>query len=418
MKDMYTNKALTLVVIGTLMFFQSCNQPAENKQSPAQSARVEVPALLDKHPGIGNPVEQQSILTTYNGLKSTISKDQKDLKSRLMMAKVFMQEARLTGEHGYYYPAALTMIDGVLAETSNNPDYHFLALSLKATVLLSLHQFNEALEVGKQAIALNNYNAYIYGVLVDANVELGNYKEAVKMSDKMVSIRPDLRSYSRISYLREIHGEVDGAIEAMKMAVAAGYPGYEETAWCRLTLGKLHETYGDLPNAEMQYTLALENRPDYPFAIAALAGLDMKKGNYEAAEDKLKQACALIPEVSFYEQLIKVYKETGREELAEKTLQEVFAMLADDEKNGHMMNLEYAQIHLDITHDYDKAMEYALKEYKARPDNIDVNKVLAAIYLKQNNYSKAKEHVAKASVTNSADPKLLSIAKDVKNKNG
>lgn len=53
-----------------------------------------------------------------------------------------------------------------------------------------------------------------------------------------MSIRPDLRSYSRISYLREIYGDLDGAIEAMKLAVTAGYPGYEQTAWARLTLGK------------------------------------------------------------------------------------------------------------------------------------------------------------------------------------
>ena len=51
------------------------------------------------------------------------------------------------------------------------------------------------------------------------------------MADKMVSIRPDLRSYSRISYLREIHGDMPGAIEAMKMAIQAGYPGYEDRAW-------------------------------------------------------------------------------------------------------------------------------------------------------------------------------------------
>lgn len=408
--------AFIMVVIGTMMLLQSCSQPAENKPTQKNTAQIEVPALLRKNSRIGNPIEQQSILTTYNDLKSTIRKNQGDLKSRLMLVQVFMQEARLTGEHGYYYPAALKMIDGVLAEKTKNRDFHFLALSLKATVLLSLHQFGEALSVGQQALKLNDHNAYIYGVLVDANVELGNYQEAVKMSDKMVSIRPDLRSYSRISYLREIHGDVEGAIEAMKMAISAGYPSYEETAWCRLTLGKIHETYGDMDNAEMQYTLALEHRPDYPFAIAALADLDMKKGNYEEAENKLKKACELIPEVSFYEQLIKLYKETGREEQAEKTLKEVFDMLADDEKHGHMMNMEYAQIHLHITHDYDKALEYALQEYEARPDNIDVNKLLAAIYLQQENYDKAEEQVAKALVTNSSDPEFLSIADDIKSK--
>ncbi len=45
------------------------------------------------------------------------------------------------------------------------------------------------------------------------------------MLNRMVSIRPDIRSYSRISYLREIHGDIPGAIEAMELAVEAGAPG-------------------------------------------------------------------------------------------------------------------------------------------------------------------------------------------------
>src|SRR6185295_1404171 len=98
---------------------------------------------------------------------------------------------------------------------------------------------------------------------IDANVELGHYDEAVKNSDKMVSTRPDIRSYSRISYLREIYGDYPGAIEAMKLAVQAGYPGDESTEWARVHLGQLYENTGDLQNAEMQYQLALQERTGY-----------------------------------------------------------------------------------------------------------------------------------------------------------
>jgi len=83
------------------------------------------------------------------------------------------------------------------------------------------------------------YNAFVYGILVDANVEMGNYDTAVDKADKMVSIRPDLRSYSRISYLREIHGDNTGAIDAMKLAVDAGAAGDEATEWGQNTTGKI-----------------------------------------------------------------------------------------------------------------------------------------------------------------------------------
>ncbi len=100
---------------------------------------------------------------------------------------------------------------------------------------------------------------------------MGHYDSAVANADRMVSMRPDIRSYSRISYLREIYGDYHGAIEAMKMAVDAGGPGDETTEWSGPKLGRLYEATGDLKSAEMYYTIALDERPGYAFALAGLA---------------------------------------------------------------------------------------------------------------------------------------------------
>ena len=120
-------------------------------------------------------------------------------------------------------------------------------------------------------------------MLVDGNVEMGYYDSAVANSDRMVSIRPDLRSYSRISYLREIYGDYPGAITAMKMAVDAGGPGDESTEWCRVQLGNLYEKTGDLKNAEMHYTIALQERPGYPYALAGLGRIAMANKDAKGA---------------------------------------------------------------------------------------------------------------------------------------
>lgn len=114
-------------------------------------------------------------------------------------------------------------------------------------------------------------------MLVDANVELGNYARSVEMADKMVSIRPDIRSYSRISYLREIHGQVPGAIEAMKLAVSAGYPGMEQTEWARLTLGRLYQRYGMPDSAMYQFQMAL-NPPKLPLCHSRHCRRGSRKG--------------------------------------------------------------------------------------------------------------------------------------------
>ena len=159
----------------------------------------------------------------------------------LNLAYLFVQEARVTGEHPHYYPAALQVLDALLEKAfdpknAHDLDLKFRALSTKAGVELSLHEFAKAKKTGEAAIDLNPYNAAIYGVLVDAHVELGDYETAVEMADRMVAIRPDLRSYSRVSYLREIHGDVEGAIAAMTMAVKAGVPGTDQTSWALMTL--------------------------------------------------------------------------------------------------------------------------------------------------------------------------------------
>lgn len=200
-------------------------------------------------------------------LSKALKEDPTDKKAALRLAALFVQEARVTGNFSYYDAAAMKQVDQVLKQEPDN----FEALLYKALIHLSQHHFSEGLAIATHAQQINPYNAFVHGILVDAHVELGNYAEAVKEAEKMISIRPDLPSYSRISYLREIHGDVPGAVEAMKMAVDAGAPGADGTEWARVQLGHLYEHMGDLQRAFEQYTTALESRPGY--APASLSNL-------------------------------------------------------------------------------------------------------------------------------------------------
>jgi len=141
---------------------------------------------------------------------------------------------------------------------------------------------------------------------------MGNYKAAIENADKMVSIRPDMRSYSRISYLREIHGDYPGAIDAMKMAVDAGPPGDESTEWTRVQLGHLYENTGDLKSAEMSYLISLQYRPGYAYAIAGRARIAVAAGDYNKAIAYYQQADSLVNDYSFKDQLAELYSLTGQ----------------------------------------------------------------------------------------------------------
>jgi tetratricopeptide (TPR) repeat protein len=366
---------------------------------------VTIPELINRPHLIGPEAEMGHMLDLYTSAVTKIKSNPKDLESRLSLAEVLMQEARISGEHGYYYPAALKVINEVLNEQPDASS-QYRALLNKGSVLLSLHQFQEAKKIGEEALALNAHSANAYGVVIDANVETGHYEKAVEYADKMVSIRPDLRSYSRISYLREIYGQVQGAIDAMKLAVAAGYPGTEQTEWARLTLGSLYERYGKADSALLQYELSLSYRPNYPFAIGAMASHFALQGNYHLADSLNQVAMNLIPEVSFFVHQARWDKTRGYADKVNSASKNILSMMADDQKAGHNMGLELSKVYLDIIEDPQSAMEVAFKEYLARPDNIDINKQLAEIYLTQGNSGKAQEHLIKAQRTGSQDPEL------------
>jgi hypothetical protein len=73
----------------------------------------------------------------------------------------------------------------------------------------------------------------IYGFLTDANVELGNYKEAEEAAQRMLDLRPgNLPGVTRAAYLRELFGDVDGALELMNMALqSTPTTEAEDAAW-------------------------------------------------------------------------------------------------------------------------------------------------------------------------------------------
>ena len=349
---------------------------------------------------------------TADRLKLAISENPNDKKSLLGLAALYIKEGRVTGDYLYYDMAAMQQVDKVLKLESEN----FEALTYKALIYLSQHYFAEGLEVAEKAKEINPYNAFIYGLLVDANVEMGNYKKAVENSDSMVSIRPDLRSYSRISYLREIHGDYPGAIEAMKLAVGAGMQGEEGTEWARVQLAHLYENTGDLRSAEMHYTIALDERPDYAYALAGLAHIATANHDYTKAINYYLKADSIVTDNVFKEELADVYKLAGENNKAKMLVQSVIENMnknakpgLDDGNIGHYSDKELAYAYLKVN-DNDKALTHALAEYNRRPDNIDVNETVAWVYYKLNKVEKALPYLKEALKTNCKNPTLLGHA--------
>jgi tetratricopeptide (TPR) repeat protein len=359
---------------------------------------------------VGNEWEKTKKMAAY--YTDAARKNPDNQKALLALASLFIQEARVTGDYLYYDAAAMSCVAHVLSADPRN----FEALTIKALLLMSQHHFSDGIAVAEEAQKINPFNAFVYGILVDGNVEMGNYVAAVEYSDKMVSIRPDLRSYSRISYLREIHGDNEGAIEAMKLAVEAGAPGDEPTEWARVHLGQLYENVNDLQSAEMCYRVSLEQRLGYPYALAGLARIAKSQKDYKKAIQLLENAEKSMSNVSFKEELINVCRENGNNAKAEALANEMITEMEDasrkaasDPNAGHYTDKELALAYLQVK-DYDNALKHALMEYNRRPLNIDVNETVGWVYYNMGEYQKALPYMHAAMKTNSKNPVLMSRA--------
>ena len=387
---------------------KTISQKSVDKQTKDKIFVADIPAINPREGKLAEAPEWEEIQAEAQSLYQKVRLTG-DAKSALYLAAIYMQEARITGDHPYYYNAALKVLDVVIANPPKEPILKYQAMVSKASVLLSQHQFVEALEVGEKALLIEQKDAQVYGVLCDANVELGNYEKAVEMADKMISIKPDLRSYARISYLRELHGDFDGAVEAMNLAIKAGVPSHENTAWARHTLANLYLEYGKVEKAKMQLKKCLAERPTYAFALATLAEIELEEGQIEKAKTTIEKACELMPEFSFFVTKSKIQKIQGKTEAFDQTRNDLLVMMQEDTESGHNMSLETAKIYLDLFEDTNKALNAVLPEFELRGNNIEINKLLGEIYFASKDFKKASQHFDKASITNWSDPNLYCL---------
>ncbi len=375
--------------------------------------KEKIPALLERSISKTADADRVQIVKVYGDAKEAITKNPGDLQQYINLASAFIAEGRITGNTGYYNNAALQMLAEVTNSQTANRDITFQALTLQSSVLLNYHQFKDALAAAEKGVAINNYNSGIYGALVDANVELGNYEKAVEYCDKMVSLRPDLRSYSRVSYLRQLYGQNKGAIQAMTMAVEAGVPGSENTEWARTTLGDLYLTNGNPDSASIIYRTALIYRPSYPYALIGLAKVAKVKRDYNAAIARTEEAIRLLPDASFVALLADLHELNGNEKKASEVRADVVSIIEEGVDQEPKLALAKHNVSRELATAYmhngnlEQALRYAKKDLEMRPTNIDANSLVAWIYYLKGDYAAARMHIDKAFVTNIQSAELF-----------
>ena len=221
------------------------------------------------------------------------------------------------------------------------PDDPYAVLGLGSLALIQ-HEFREALVYGRRAERLLPGSARPYGVIGDALVELGRYDEAFAVFEKMVSLRPNLGSYARIAYARELMGDRAGAIGAMQLALdaAAGQP--EPAAFAHLELAKLELGLAQVSAARRHALAALRVLPGYPIGRLELARIEAAAGRLDVALALARRASEAVPTAQAVSLLAELLDRKGR--IAEARRQRSTVAVIDRllEANGVRVDLESA----------------------------------------------------------------------------
>ena len=315
------------------------------------------------------------------------------------LAQLYLQQGRVTADEPTYVPKAQRAIAEALKRAPD--DFH--ALAVQGSLFNILHEFEKGEASARSLLRTASGNAFPYGVLIDALVELGRYPEAVAVSDSMMALRPSIASYSRVAYLRELHGDTDGAIAAMRLAADASANGREDRAWALYQLAKLYLGTGDTAKARVLYRGILDERPSFARARLGLAHLSIIGGKPAEAIPVIDAVLEDTPLEDGYVLLEEAYGQMGKTAEAKAAADKAYQTLLDAEKMGEVVDMEVADFLADHDMELDEALRRAEIQIRRRPGHLHANETYAWVLHKKGRSAEGIPHIERAMAMNTGD---------------
>jgi tetratricopeptide (TPR) repeat protein len=245
------------------------------RETPAAAARWE--------PMVGTPgaatTSRADLTRSASALRARLTAEPAEPAASVALAAVLIRQARVDSD-----PALTREAEAVVSEALGRYPADYQTRRMLATVLLSQHRFREAVDVATRSRDLQPDDAWNYGVLGDAHLELGEYEAARAAYDTMMRIRPGAQAYARMAQALELAGDLEGALDTMRMAAeATSAHDSESLAWHYAQLGHLYFVMGRLDDADREYCRAAFTFPDHPYARAGRAQVAAADGRYTEA---------------------------------------------------------------------------------------------------------------------------------------
>jgi tetratricopeptide (TPR) repeat protein len=295
-------------------------------------------------------------------LERRVAHRPKDGDALAVLALAYQQRARETGDP-VYYRLSDTALRRASAATGPAP----LIAQGEASLANTRHRFRDGLRLAREAITLDPANGAAYGALGDALLNLGRYRQAFKVYDRMALKAPGIASFTRVANARELIGRPKAAVAADELALEADATIPEQIAWTTTQIGNINFNMGRLAAAAKAYRRALRRLPGYVHAEAGLARVEASEGRYGEAIARLRRAVAVLPIPAYVIWLGDILHVAGHEEDARREYALVGAIEKLYAANGVRTELQTAVFDLDHDRNVADALTRAHAAYASAP---------------------------------------------------
>jgi tetratricopeptide (TPR) repeat protein len=325
------------------------------------------------------------------------------------LAMAYARRARETSDVQFYGKAE-EALQHSFALSPNN----FEGQKVQVWLLLGRHEFAKAREAALQLNRQTPDDLTVYGYLADANAELGNYREAVQAAQWMLDLRPgNVPGLTRAAYLRELHGDLEGAIDLMQQAYdSTPYQEQEDRAWLLTQIAHLHLAAGRFAEAEKFANGALGVFPDYHYALGTLGQVRMAQKRYEEAAALFQKRYTAAPHAENLFVLGEALERAGRHEEASQAFAGFERQALKESVLADNANHELVAYYIDYAHQPEKALRIAAQELARRHDAFTLDAYAWALAA-SGDYQHAQEQIRKALAFGLKDAKVRDHARDI-----
>ena len=253
------------------------------------------------------------------------------------LGSAYLERARISADPSYYPKA-----EGALRRSLTvHPRGNAAALTGLGALANARHEFAAARDLARSALRINRYSADAYGVLADAQTQLGDANAATSAVQRMLDLRPGLAAYARASYDLEQHGRLAEAESLMRRAVDPA-----DVAFCRYQLGELAWQTGRLDAASAEYAAGRAADPSYLPLLAGTARLAAARGRIGEALAGYADLTARYPTPGYLMEHAELLRAVGQPAGADAQLALAAAALRLFAANGGTDDLGAAQLAL------------------------------------------------------------------------